>query len=397
MAKQTAKRKQFTRELRLLRSTIKPRAEEVKRSICTLGYATSMLKTLFLIVFYYCFSIGITFYNQHFIQEYKLPLSFTMAHLVWKFMAAGFIRWIMECCSKEERTILTWKEYLKRVAPTGFISALDIGLSNWSFDFITISLYTMTKSSAVIFILAFSLLFRLEKCRSSLVIVVLFIAGGLFMFTYHSTEFNLEGFLMVLAASVLSGLRWTLAQMILQKHELGLHHPLDMMYHIQPWMILTLLPLSAATEGIKMSSMEALFRSTDINDLATKLALVFAGAMLAFGLEFSEFLLVSNTSSLTFSVSGIVKELCILYLAINVKGENINVINGIGLVVCLIGISLHVILKAVYARKDREEKIVHSLSNSEEIIDMLMRNGDPNVGSVEDDEEEELFSIAQER
>lgn len=56
-----------------------------------------------------------------------------------------------------------------------------------------------------------------------------------------------------------------------------------------------------------MSSMEALFRSTDINDLATKLALVFAGAMLAFCLEFSEFLLVSNTSSLTFSVSGIVK------------------------------------------------------------------------------------------
>lgn len=79
MAKQTAKRKQFTRELRLLRSTIKPRAEEVKRSICTLGYATSMLKTLFLIVFYYCFSIGITFYNQHFIQV-SLHAAFFFLH-----------------------------------------------------------------------------------------------------------------------------------------------------------------------------------------------------------------------------------------------------------------------------------------------------------------------------
>ena len=30
----------------------------------------------------------------------------------------------------------------------------------------------------------------------------------------------------------------------------GLHNPLDMMYHIQPWMIVGLLPLSAAFEGI---------------------------------------------------------------------------------------------------------------------------------------------------
>ena len=29
----------------------------------------------------------------------------------------------------------------------------------------------------------------------------------------------------------------------------GLHHPLDMMYHIQPWMIITLLPLSSIAEG----------------------------------------------------------------------------------------------------------------------------------------------------
>lgn len=52
----------------------------------------------------------------------------------------------------------------------------------------------------------------------------------------------------------------------------------------------------------------------------------------------------------SFDFSCWIQELCILYLAINVKGENINVINGIGLVVCLIGISLHVILKAVYGK-----------------------------------------------
>ena len=60
-----------------------------------------------------------------------------------------------------------------------------------------------------------------EFQRWSLIFVVLFISGGLFLFTFHSTQFNLEGFSMVLSASVLSGLRWTLAQIVTQKNEIG--------------------------------------------------------------------------------------------------------------------------------------------------------------------------------
>lgn len=54
-----------------------------------------------------------------------------------------------------------------------------------------------------------------------LIIVVLLISGGLFMFTFESTQFNLEGFIMVLLASFLGGIRWTLTQVLMQKAELG--------------------------------------------------------------------------------------------------------------------------------------------------------------------------------
>lgn len=57
--------------------------------------------------------------------------------------------------------------------------------------------------------------------RAALVLVVLLIAGGLFMFTYKSTQFNVEGFALVLGASFIGGIRWTLTQMLLQKAELG--------------------------------------------------------------------------------------------------------------------------------------------------------------------------------
>jgi hypothetical protein len=56
---------------------------------------------------------------QPLLQESKLALSFTMAHLVFKFMAAGLIRWIVEWRSGEPRVLLGWKEYCKRVAICG--------------------------------------------------------------------------------------------------------------------------------------------------------------------------------------------------------------------------------------------------------------------------------------
>lgn len=58
--------------------------------------------------------------------------------------------------------------------------------------------------------------------RVALVLVVVLIAGGLFMFTYKSTQFNTQGFMLVLCASFLGGVRWTLTQILMQKAELGM-------------------------------------------------------------------------------------------------------------------------------------------------------------------------------
>jgi solute carrier family 35 protein C2 len=107
----------------------------------------------------------------------------------------------------------------------------------------------MTKSTAVIFILLFALFFRLEDWHWSLFFIVSLISGGLVMFTYKSTQFHVFGFSLVLAASVLSGFRWSMAQLIMQKSKLGLENPLDMIYHIQPWMLLGVLPFALFFEG----------------------------------------------------------------------------------------------------------------------------------------------------
>nr|AKN21647.1 slc35c-3 [Schmidtea mediterranea] len=302
-------------------------------------------KTILLILIFYLFSISLTFYNKKFITIYPYPLSITMLHLIVKFLLASFVRGILRIFSKHDRTELCWKDYFRKISPSGITSSLDIGLSNWSFEFITVSLYTMTKSTSIIFILIFAIVFKLEKKGLSIVFIVLFIAGGLFMFTYKSTQFNMDGFMLCLLASFISGIRWTTAQLVTQKSEIGLQNPIDMIYHIQPWMILTLLPLSAWFEGIEIISTKDFFRFSDINDLIINFSTLMSGAMIAFCLECSEYLVITHTSSLTLSIAGIIKEVCVLYLATKINGDQLNNINIIGLSICMLGILLHVAMK----------------------------------------------------
>ncbi|KAF6284863.1 solute carrier family 35 member C2 [Rhinolophus ferrumequinum] len=329
------------------------------------AFVWKVVLTLGLVLLYYCFSIGITFYNKWLTKSFHFPIFMTMLHLAVIFLFSALSRALVQCSSHRARVVLSWTDYLSRVAPTALATALDVGLSNWSFLYITVSLYTMTKSSAVLFILIFSLIFKLEEL---------------------STQFNMEGFALVLGASFIGGIRWTLTQMLLQKAELGLQNPIDTMFHLQPLMFLGLFPLFAIFEGLHLSTSEKIFRFQDTGLLLRVLGTLFLGGILAFGLGFSEFLLVSRTSSLTLSIAGIFKEVCTLLLAAHLLGDQISLLNWLGFALCLSGISLHVALKALHSKGDGPKPLKELGSNPD--LELLLRNSQPEEG---DTEEEEYF------
>ncbi|NWT35658.1 S35C2 protein, partial [Chroicocephalus maculipennis] len=316
-------------------------------------------------------------------QSFPFPLLVTLLHLLLIFGLSAIARTLARCRSGRPRAALSWGDCLRRAAPAALSTSLDIGLSNWSFLYVTVSLYTMTKSSAILFILLFSLLFKLEELRVALLLVVLLIAGGLFMFTYKSTQFNAQGFVLVLCASFLGGIRWTLTQILMQKADLGLQNPIDIMFHLQPLMFLGLLPLFAVFEGLPLSVSEKLFRFHEAGMLFSLVGKLFLGGILAFGLGFSEFLLVSRTSSLTLSIAGIFKEICILFLATRLLGDRLSLLNWLGFAVCLSGISLHVILKAMNSKGENALK-PHKEASSNPDLELLLRRTDRGEEEEED-------------
>ncbi|XP_020293964.1 solute carrier family 35 member C2-like isoform X1 [Pseudomyrmex gracilis] len=332
-----------------------------------------------LISIYFILSIGLTFYNPWLYNTYgfDFPLGVVVCHLVIKFILSALIRCIRRCCNVK-RINLPWQSIIYSLMVPGIASGVDIGLSNWALSLISISLVTMTKSTVIIFILGFSLLFKLEKKSWSLVGIVVMIAGGLVMFTYKSTQFGVLGFILCLLASFASGIRWTMTQLIMQRSKLGLHDPIDMMYYMQPWMLLPAVSVALWFEGGKMYNGINATDWSDIGSILSTTSTVIAGAILAFSMEIMEFLVVTHTSSLTLSISGVFKEICTLTLAFALKGDQMTGLNFVGLLMCLGGIIIHVVQKVLVNRKktienlELQSKVTSNSAKQEEGTDSNM-------------------------
>jgi len=164
-----------------------------------------MLRVLLAVCLYYPLSVGLTFYQKWFIKSFHYPLLIVSGHYATKLLLAALIRFIAECVRKNKRVRVPLSDQLRWLMPIGVCASLDIGLSNWALEYITVSLYTMGKSSSILFIVAFSLLLKLERWRFSLGSSASLIAIGLFLFTWRSTQLDLRGLLLVELAALCTG------------------------------------------------------------------------------------------------------------------------------------------------------------------------------------------------
>lgn len=96
-------------------------------------------------------------------QGYKFPFSVVIYHLFVKLVMSTLIRIFYRIFTGKNRVKLNFATAVKKVAPTSFFGAIDIGFSQWGLEFVKVTLYTMTKSTVIIFISFFAVMFRLEK------------------------------------------------------------------------------------------------------------------------------------------------------------------------------------------------------------------------------------------
>lgn len=103
-------------------------------------------------------------------------------------------------------------------------------------------------------------------------------------------------------------------------------------------------------------------------DIIWNIARVTLGALIAFLMEVTEFLVLCKTSSLSLSIAGIFKDICQLALAVAYKGDQLTPINLVGLGVCLAGICCHLWHKYSNISQVNKQQLALQLDNDSEDI-----------------------------
>lgn len=234
-------------------------------------------------------------------------------------------------------TNLSTIEYVKKIVPCSISTALDIGLSNLSLKTITLTFYTMCKSSSLIWVLLFAFIFRLEKPSFSIAGIILVIAVGVIMMVSAETNFVLSGAIQVLLATAAGGLRWSLTQILLKNSQNGLNNPVIILYYLAPVMFACLIILSLIFESWSDIAQSDYFIHGTLSTIKS-IVMIISPGFLAFGMVLSEFKLIARSSIITMSIAGIFKELLTIFLSSVIFGDILTPINITGMAITIIGI-----------------------------------------------------------
>ena len=131
-------------------------------------------------------SILLTLYNKWLFAIFgmKFPLLITSVHILLRMPLAIGAMWMLGLSVPSFSTRALWS----LVAPIGWLTALDIGLSNASFLFVTVTYYTIVKSSSPLWVLLFSVLFRLQRPSFKLAGVVVSMVAGIGLASAHAAR-----------------------------------------------------------------------------------------------------------------------------------------------------------------------------------------------------------------
>ncbi|TFK89479.1 TPT-domain-containing protein [Polyporus arcularius HHB13444] len=306
-----------------------------------LWWTNALVNSLF-IAAWFLFATLLSLYNKWMFSPdrygFPSPLFVTTAHMWVQFSLAAVLRYALPRHFRPEQ-MPSRQDYIRKAVPTGITTGLDIGLSNLSLKLITLSFYTMCKSSSLVFVLLFAFLLRLEKFSWRLIGVIFLIFAGVLLMVATETHFVVGGFLLVISASALGGLRWSLTQLLMRNKNMGMHNPAATLFWLAPIMGISLLVITIFVDGWS-KIFNSPFFATPGETFKTLFFLLCPG-IIAFCMVLSEFYIIQRAGVVPMSIAGIAKEVTTIICAAWFFGDELTPLNITGVAITACGIALY--------------------------------------------------------
>ncbi|KAJ9119303.1 hypothetical protein QFC24_005774 [Naganishia onofrii] len=277
---------------------------------------------------YFTFNLGLTLYNKVVLVNFPFPYTLTGLHAL-----SGCVG----CYLALERGAytparLTSKENLI-MAAFSVLYTVNIAVSNLSLQLVTVPFHQVVRASTPLFTILISSVFFKGKFSALKLISLMPVIAGVGFATYGDYYFTAWGLILTLLGTFLAALKTVVTNVIQTGGGGRLKlHPLDLLMRMSP-----LAFMQCVIYGYMSGELKRVQRYGALEMTRGKATALLLNGVIAFGLNIVSFTANKKAGALTMTVAANCKQVLTIAIAVFMFNLSINITNGIGILLTLIG------------------------------------------------------------
>lgn len=337
-----------------------------------LPQAPSARKQCTWLIIYFFFNIVLTIFNKVVLGKFPFPYTLTTVHAFSGFIGC-LILYLMKFFTLSR---LSTTENIVLVL-FSFLFTINIAISNVSLGLVTVPLDQIIRATTPLFAITMNILLDGTKYSVYTYLSLVLVVAGVGFSTFGDYSCTSLGFILTLLGAFLAALKTVVTnKMLTGRLRLG---PLELLFRMLPLAFIQTLVygyLSGEITTIYRASpwfnddsivMNSSGNLTYLPGISIDKPLVFKLALngvIAFGLNVVSFTANKNTSALTMTVAGNVKQVMTIILSILFFNLVVNFTNSVGIILTLLGGAWYA--KVEFDRKQESQSSVKLSADNEE-------------------------------
>ncbi|CAN0837818.1 Probable sugar phosphate/phosphate translocator At3g11320 [Linum grandiflorum] len=306
----------------------------MKGNIAAPSPASSMLFTVGLVSSWYSSNIGVLLLNKYLLSSYgfKYPIFLTMCHMtacsLLSYIAIAWMRIV------PMQTIRSRTQFFK-ISALSLIFCVSVVFGNVSLRFLPVSFNQAIGATTPFFTAVFAYLMTLKREAWLTYLALVPVVTGVIIASGGEPSFHLFGFLMCISATAARALKSVLQGILLSSEGEKLHS-MNLLLYMAPISVVFLLPTTLIMERNVVGITLALAR-----DDSKIIWLLLFNSVLAFFVNWTNFLVTKHTSALTLQVLGNAKGAVAVVVSILIFQNPVSVTGMLGYSLTVLGVVLY--------------------------------------------------------
>ncbi|KAK3995619.1 triose-phosphate transporter family-domain-containing protein [Cladorrhinum sp. PSN332] len=290
----------------------------------------------FFIASWIFFSNATILFNKWIIdtREFKYPVILTCWHLVFATIATQFLARTTTLLDGRKKVKMTGRTYVRAIVPIGLLYSASLVCSNMVYMYLSVAFIQMLKAAAPVAVLLTAWTWGVEEPSLKRFLNILIIVFGVSLASLGEIDFSFVGFMFQVGGIVFEAMRLIMIQVLLSGSDesdesVKKMDPLVSLYYYAPVCAVMNIAIAVASEAGR-------FDWADLQRVGMGLLLL--NALVAFLLNVSSVFLIGKTSGLVMTLTGILKNILLVVVAVMIWHTSITALQAFGYSIALAGL-----------------------------------------------------------